>query len=128
MADPDLQLVKAMANGDVHALDALYARYGRSILTYLIGLLNDRELAEEVLQDVMLVVWRQARAREVLAALDGLALEHYQPFHATRADLLRRAGRPEPAAEAYRAALALTTNPAERRFLERRLTTLAPKH
>jgi RNA polymerase sigma-70 factor (ECF subfamily) len=62
-----------------------------------------------------------------LAALDGLALEHYQPFHATRADLLRRAGRPEAAAEAYRAALALTTNPAERRFLERRLTTLAPK-
>jgi len=60
MADPDLQLVKAMANGDVHALDALYARHGRSILSYLIGLLNDRPLAEEVLQDVMLAAWRGA--------------------------------------------------------------------
>ncbi len=60
MTDPDLQLVKAMANRDVHALDELYARHGRSILSYLIGLLNDRPLAEEVLQDVMLAAWRGA--------------------------------------------------------------------
>ena len=34
MADHDLQLVKAMANGDVRALDALYTRRGRGILSY----------------------------------------------------------------------------------------------
>jgi RNA polymerase sigma-70 factor (ECF subfamily) len=60
MADPDLQLVKAMANGDVRALDELYVRHGRGILSYLIGLLDNRELAEEVLQDVMLAAWRGA--------------------------------------------------------------------
>jgi RNA polymerase sigma-70 factor (ECF subfamily) len=60
-----------------------------------------------------------------LAALDGLPLDHYQPFHATRADLLRRAGRTADAVVAYRAALALTTNDTERRFLERRLAELA---
>ncbi len=38
-----------------------------------------------------------------------------------RADLLRRLGRRPEAAEAYRAALALTGNPAERRFLCGRL-------
>ena len=39
-----------------------------------------------------------------------------------RADLLRRLDRPADAADAYRAALACEPSPAERRFLERRLT------
>ena len=58
-----------------------------------------------------------------LAALDAVdvtALADYQPYHAARADLLSRAGRREDAVTAYDAALARTTNPAERRFLERR--------
>jgi RNA polymerase sigma-70 factor, ECF subfamily len=59
-----------------------------------------------------------------LAALEGLPLDHYQPFQSTRADLLRRAGRIADAGDAYRAALAMTTNDAERRFLERRLAEL----
>jgi RNA polymerase sigma-70 factor (ECF subfamily) len=59
-----------------------------------------------------------------LAALEGLPLDNYQPFHSTRADLLRRAGRQPDAAEAYDKALALTTNETERRFLERRRAEL----
>ena len=35
-----------------------------------------------------------------LEALAGLPLDHYQPFHSTRADLLRRAGRTGEALEA----------------------------
>jgi RNA polymerase sigma-70 factor (ECF subfamily) len=49
-------------------------------------------------------------------------LSGYYLFHAARADLLRRLGRANEAAEAYVAALALAINPVERRFLERRLT------
>ena len=59
-----------------------------------------------------------------LAALDGLPLDHYQPYHSTRADLLRRAGRTADADEAYDKALSLTTNETERRFLERRRADL----
>jgi RNA polymerase sigma-70 factor (ECF subfamily) len=55
-----------------------------------------------------------------LALVDRLDLDGYHLFHATRADLLRRLGRSEEAAEAYDAALALVTNAAERRFLEDR--------
>ncbi len=55
-----------------------------------------------------------------LADVDRLDLDGYHLFHATRADLLRRLGRTEEAAEAYDAALALVTNAAERRFLEDR--------
>jgi RNA polymerase sigma-70 factor (ECF subfamily) len=59
-----------------------------------------------------------------LKALEGLPLEHYQPYHSTRADLLRRAGRKAEASDEYRKALELTTNETERRFLERRLAGL----
>lgn len=59
-----------------------------------------------------------------LAEIDGLptgdGAERYQPFHAARADLLRRAGRAAEAAEAYARALELTDNEMERDFLERR--------
>jgi RNA polymerase sigma-70 factor (ECF subfamily) len=48
-------------------------------------------------------------------------LDGYHLLHATRADLLRRLRRPDEAAAAYTRALGLTSNPAERRFLERRL-------
>jgi RNA polymerase sigma-70 factor (ECF subfamily) len=62
-----------------------------------------------------------------LAAMEPLgdALAGYQPFHAARADLLRRLARTEDAAAAYRTALELTENAAERAFLERRLAALA---
>lgn len=58
-----------------------------------------------------------------LLADDGVAgpLAEYCPYHATRADLLRRAGRKREATAAYRRALALTTNAVERRYLQRRL-------
>jgi RNA polymerase sigma-70 factor, ECF subfamily len=56
-------------------------------------------------------------------ARDG-ALDRYQPFHAARADLLRRAGDRSGAAHAYRRAIELTVNAVERAELERRLATL----
>ena len=64
-----------------------------------------------------------------LALVDELErdgrLDDYHLFHAARADLLRRLGRVDEAAAAYRRALALTANPLEREFLERRLRELA---
>ncbi len=53
---------------------------------------------------------------EVSGALDG-----YRWLHSSRADLLRRLGRYDEAAEAYRRALALSKNASERGFLHRRL-------
>ncbi|MEP6954861.1 MAG: sigma-70 family RNA polymerase sigma factor [Solirubrobacteraceae bacterium] len=59
-----------------------------------------------------------------LALVDELDLGAYRPFHAVRADLLRRLGDEAAAAEAYTAALALTENAPERAFLERRRDAL----
>jgi RNA polymerase sigma-70 factor (ECF subfamily) len=55
-----------------------------------------------------------------LAVVDGLALENFHLFHATRADLLRRLGRDREAVVAYDAAITLTSNAAERTYLEGR--------
>ncbi len=61
-----------------------------------------------------------------LALLDPLAgvaeLGDYQPYHAARADLLRRAGRLEEAAGAYERALRAAPNDVARAFLSRRLS------
>jgi len=59
-----------------------------------------------------------------LEVVDGLDLDAYHLFHATRADLLRRLGRVDEAADAYGAALDRVGNEAERRFLEERRQAL----
>jgi RNA polymerase sigma-70 factor (ECF subfamily) len=67
---------------------------------------------------------RVAGADEALIAVDELSadLNTYHLFHATRGRLLEQLGRGDEAATAYRAALELTSNPAERALLQRRLS------
>ncbi len=64
-----------------------------------------------------------------LAMMDAIAasgeLERYPYLHAARADLLRRLRRWSEAETAYRRALELTSNGAERAYLERRLGEVA---
>ena len=64
-----------------------------------------------------------AAGLELMAPLAAV-LDGYQPFHAARADLLRRLGRRDEARAAYVRAIALTTNDAEREFLGGRLLEL----
>ena len=64
-----------------------------------------------------------ARALEIV---DDLPLAGFHVFHAVRADLLRRLGRQSAAALAYDAAIAVTGNVAEQRFLRRRRNELSP--
>ena len=59
---------------------------------------------------------------EPLVQADTLA--GYQPLHAAHAELLRRAGDRDGAADAYRRGIELSTNDVERADLERRLATL----
>jgi RNA polymerase sigma-70 factor (ECF subfamily) len=63
------------------------------------------------------------RTIEALDA-DGHPLDRYHLFHAVRADLLKRLGRRTEAAAAYEAAIACSTNKAERDFLQRHLESV----
>jgi RNA polymerase sigma-70 factor, ECF subfamily len=58
-------------------------------------------------------------AATALALVDALDLDNYHPFHATRADLLRRLNRNSEAAAAYERAAAMAPTDAEREFLTR---------
>ena len=67
-----------------------------------------------------------AMARGVQAGLQILLqlepqAEDFYPYHAARADLLRRTNQREAAADAYKRALDLCSNSAERAYLQRRL-------
>jgi RNA polymerase sigma-70 factor (ECF subfamily) len=59
-----------------------------------------------------------------LDIVDRVDLPDYRYLHSTRGELLRRLGRTEEARDAYRRALALAHDDAERRLLERRLAEL----
>lgn len=60
------------------------------------------------------------QALEALCAI-GSELDAYQPFHAARADFLRRAGRPDEARASYLRAIALSGNESDRQFLSGRM-------
>ena len=64
--------------------------------------------------------------RDGLGALSLIAagLEAYQPFHAAKADMLRRDGQVDAARRSYETAIGLSQNAGERLFLERRRESL----
>jgi len=66
------------------------------------------------------MAWGAQAGLQTLLRLEGLA-DGYYPYHAARADLLRRTNQHEAAADAYQRALALCGNRAERAYLQRRL-------
>ncbi len=63
-----------------------------------------------------------------LALVDRLTLTDYPYLQARRGELLRRLGRMQEARDAYRRALALVHDNAERRLLERRLAEARETH
>ena len=58
--ESDILLLKAIAARDEAALAQLYDRYDRILFGLLMRILNNREEAEDVLQEVFLQVWRKA--------------------------------------------------------------------
>ncbi len=73
----DAEMVQRVARGDRQALAELYARYQRPLFHYLLQLTPDYGLAEEMLQDTLVAVWKSALSFEgrssVLTWLIGIA-------------------------------------------------------
>jgi RNA polymerase sigma-70 factor (ECF subfamily) len=57
---PDETLVARLAGGDETALQTLYRRYGRPIYGVGLRYLDDPDLAQDLVQDVFLKLWRRA--------------------------------------------------------------------
>jgi len=113
------------------AIAALHCRAARAEDTDWPQIVRLYEFLERVQPSPVVALNRAAAVAMVegpgpaLALVDKLAargdLDRYHLMHAARADLLRRLGFRAEAAKSYAAAIALVTNDAERRFLERRL-------
>ncbi len=60
-------LVRAIAGGDQHALQALYARSHRLVFTVIVRIVDNHATAEELTVDVFHEVWRRAAAYDPAA-------------------------------------------------------------
>ncbi|HLW37559.1 MAG TPA: sigma-70 family RNA polymerase sigma factor [Candidatus Eremiobacteraceae bacterium] len=56
----DGQILEALAQRDLHALEELYDRYGKIAYSLAYRIVGDRGAAEDVTQDAFLAVWRRA--------------------------------------------------------------------
>lgn len=130
--DEDRRLLARVASGDRDALEEIYGRFGRTLFGYLLTLSPDRQLAEEILQDTLVAVWRGAGAyagrSSVRTWLFGVArrqahntLRRRTPLLAGE-DALDSLPAPDPGPEA-----ALLAG-VDREELADRVTNLAPLH
>jgi len=113
---PDEQLMlQRIARGDSAALGALYDRYATTLYSLGIRMLGDAQAAEELVQEVLIRVWRQATSYSkergapstwIFGIARNLAID----------ELRRRGARPQTAvddAEVYIAQLEADDDPVE---------------
>ena len=60
----DSHIIERIAGGDRQALAELYVRYQRPLFNYLLQLTPDYGLAEEILQDTLVAIWKSAKSFE----------------------------------------------------------------
>jgi RNA polymerase sigma-70 factor (ECF subfamily) len=129
----DIELIEEAARGEADALSALYDRFSGLLLTMAIRMLGDRAMAEDLVHDVFMEVWRNAsrydRSRGtvrtwVLVRLRSRALDRLRSASSRREvptdDVTPREAAPDledPALEPDRAAVrvALAELPEEQR-------------
>lgn len=69
VADEELLIIERIASGEKEALEEIYERFGQALFRYILRLVGDRQLAEEVLQDTLVAVWRGASRFEQRSSL-----------------------------------------------------------
>ena len=122
------QLEGALQSAHVHRRRAGYSNWEEVVRLYdaLLALCGSPVVAI----NRALAIAETAGAEAGLEALQAVAaderLGEYQPYWATRAELLARAGEHGEARHAYDIAIGLERDPAVRRFLQRRQAALPP--
>lgn len=89
-AVPEHDLLAAASNGDVTAFEALYRLYEKRVFQYVCTLVYDRALAEEIVGDTMVAVWRGAGSFSYASRVSTwiLGIARHKAL-----DALRRTGR-----------------------------------
>src|SRR5262245_9217723 len=83
---PDRSLVDLIAAGDKRAFETLYLRHRSHVFRYLIRLIGNDPVAEEIVNDVFLEVWRNAHRFEAKSQVATwlLAIARYKALSALR--------------------------------------------
>lgn len=103
--ESDEELIGRLADGDIDALDTLYARYARPVFSLAYRVLGDDAEAEEVTQDVFERAWRHAPTFDRTRGRFGTWL--LSVTHHVAIDAVRRRGRRPVALGGEPGALAL---------------------
>jgi RNA polymerase sigma-70 factor, ECF subfamily len=82
----DEMLIRRIAGGDQFAMRTLFGRHRVPLYRWLLRLVGDEALAEDLLSDVFLDVWRQAAAFEARSSVSTwlLAIARYKALSARR--------------------------------------------
>ena len=82
----DEVLIRRIADGDQLAMRTLFARHREAIYRWLLRLVGDEALAEDLLSDVFLDVWRKAASFEARSSVSTwlLAIARYKALSARR--------------------------------------------
>ena len=112
----------------VHSEAASHEATDWNEIALLYGKLYTLQPSPIVLLNAAVALSFSLSAEAGLGALEELEqsgeLHGYQPYHAARADLSRRAGQSESAKAEYRKAIELSGNASQRKFLQNRLREL----
>ena len=85
-ATPDAVLIERIAGGNKVAMQVLFARYNVRIYRFVLRMVRDQSLAEDLVNDVFLDVWRQADRFEARSAVSTwlLAIARFKALSALR--------------------------------------------
>jgi RNA polymerase sigma-70 factor (ECF subfamily) len=88
----DAALLRQVAAGDEGAIEALYGRYGRACFALARRILDDPQLAEDVVQQVFLALWQGSGYDPSRGAVSTwlLSVTHHKAVDAVRRESNRR--------------------------------------
>lgn len=79
----DIVLINRLRNGDESALTELYNKFWQSLFVSSYNVLKDRELCEDIIQDIFMNIWHNREKLEINISLKGYmyACARYQVFN-----------------------------------------------
>jgi RNA polymerase sigma-70 factor, ECF subfamily len=82
----DEALIELIAGGDKRAMQVLYARHNVRVYRFIVRLTGNQSMAEDLVSEVFLEVWRRAEAFEAKSAVSTwlLAIARYKALSAMR--------------------------------------------
>lgn len=86
MLDSDIQLIRRLKKGDKKALPELYENYWKPLFISSYNLLKDKEVCEEIIQDVFVDLWRNREKLEIKISIKSYlyACVRYKVFNEFR--------------------------------------------